>query len=64
LRKVVEGSEHPALAKIVESGVFDAPVQGPDEDFEYGLTFLLDGIEAMINSRLPAGEQGTNRSDA
>jgi hypothetical protein len=64
LRKVVEGGEHPALAKIVESGVFDVPVQGPDEDFEYGLTFLLDGIEAMINSRLPAGEQGSTRSDA
>ena len=64
LRKVVEEGEHPALARIVESGVFDVPVQGPDEDFEYGLTLLLDGIEAMINSRLPAGEQGSTRSDA
>jgi hypothetical protein len=51
LRKVVEGGEHPALAKIVESGVFDVPVQGPDEDFEYGLTFMLEGIEARIKNR-------------
>jgi hypothetical protein len=63
LRKVVESGEHPALAKIVESGVFDVPVQGPDEDFEYGLMFLLDGIEAMIDSRSPSGQQRSSRSD-
>jgi AcrR family transcriptional regulator len=63
LRKVVEGGEHPALAKIVESGVFDVPVQGPDEDFEYGLMFLLDGIEAMINSWLSTGQKSSSRSD-
>lgn len=61
LRKVVQDGEHPALATIVESGVFDVPEQGPDDDFEYGLTLLLDGIEAMINSRVPAGQQRSSR---
>lgn len=63
LRKVVADGDHPALARVVESGVFDAPAQGPDEDFEYGLTFLLDGIEAMISSRPPGGGQRSRRSD-
>jgi hypothetical protein len=63
LRKVVQDGEHPSLAKIVESGVFDVPVQGPDEDFEYGLMFLLDGIEAMINSWLSTGQKSSSRSD-
>lgn len=51
LRKIVVDGEHPALARVVSAGVFDAPDQGPDEDFEYGLTFILDGIEALIKNR-------------
>lgn len=56
LRKVVQDGEHPALARIVEAGVFDAPDLGPDDDFEYGLTFMLEGIEARIKN-LDAGRK-------
>ena len=51
LRKIVADGDHPALARVVSAGVFDAPDQGPDEDFEYGLTFILNGVEAMISNR-------------
>lgn len=51
LRKVVTDGEHPAVARVVAAGVFDAPDQGLDEDFEYGLRFMLDGIEARVASR-------------
>jgi hypothetical protein len=51
LRRVVNDGNHPALAHIVAAGVFDVPSEGPDEDFEYGLTFVLDGVEALIKSR-------------
>ena len=50
LRKIVADGEHPAFARIVSAGVFDAPIQGPDEDFEHGLT-ILDAIEALIKNR-------------
>ena len=51
LRRVVNDGSHPALAHVVAAGAFDAPSEGPDEDFEYGLTFVLDGVEALIKSR-------------
>jgi AcrR family transcriptional regulator len=51
LRRVVADGEHPALASIVGAGVFDTPSVSLDEDFEYGLRFLLDAIETLIESR-------------
>lgn len=51
LVKVVTDGRHPALAKVIEAGVFAGPSMGPDEDFEYGLSFILDGVEALIRTR-------------
>lgn len=51
LQRVIEDGQHPALAKVVAAGVFSEPSEGPDEDFEFGLTFILDGIEALIKTR-------------
>lgn len=50
LEKVVDDGQHPGLGRIIAAGVF-AGDSGPDEDFEYGLTFILDGVEALIKTR-------------
>jgi AcrR family transcriptional regulator len=54
LEKVVTDGRHPGLTRLIEAGVFSDPAlsgAGPDDDFEYGLTFVLDGIEAMVKTR-------------
>jgi AcrR family transcriptional regulator len=50
LERVVADGEHPALASAIAAGAFgntDATASGPEEDFEYGLEFILDGIQAL-----------------
>lgn len=51
LARVVQDGRHPALARVLAAGVFDGGDQGPDEDFEYGLAFVLDGVAALIERR-------------
>jgi AcrR family transcriptional regulator len=50
LERVVSDGKHPALATAVAAGAFgnmdDTPA-GPDEDYEYGLDFIMDGIAAL-----------------
>jgi AcrR family transcriptional regulator len=50
LERVVSDGKHPALTTAIAAGAFgdaDATVTGPDQDFEHGLEFILDGIEAL-----------------
>lgn len=49
LEKVVEDGQHPGLAQTITAGAFEGG--GPEEDFEYGLTFILDGVEALAVAR-------------
>lgn len=63
LEQVVDASRYPTLARLVSSGAFAAPdeqsEQASDEDFEFGLDRVLDGIEALVRSRAghrPNGE--------
>jgi AcrR family transcriptional regulator len=51
LSKVVTDGRYPTLARIVAEGAFDDDRAGPEEDFSYGLNFLLDGIDALIRAR-------------
>lgn len=54
LERVVADGGHPALAGAIAAGAFgnaDATASGPEEDFEYGLEFILDGIEALAQRR-------------
>jgi AcrR family transcriptional regulator len=51
LEKVVAGGRHPGLAAVIAAGGFgdvQDEAQGPTDDFEVGLRFILDGIEAMV----------------
>jgi Tetracyclin repressor-like, C-terminal domain len=50
LRKLLDPARFPALTRAVEAGVFDAPGVD-DEDFEFGLERILDGIEALVGQR-------------
>ncbi|MGP4113969.1 TetR/AcrR family transcriptional regulator [Streptomyces sp. 4N509B] len=54
LAKVVADGQHPTLARLVAAGAFEDDPAGPDADFEYGLSFLLDGIEALVRERREA----------
>ncbi|MGP3967946.1 TetR/AcrR family transcriptional regulator [Streptomyces sp. 6N223] len=51
LSKAVADGRYPTLARIVAEGAFGDGRSGPEEDFDYGLRFLLDGVEALINAR-------------
>jgi AcrR family transcriptional regulator len=51
LAKVAADDRYPTLARIVRAGVFHDDRSGPEEDFEYGLSFLLDGVAALIRER-------------
>lgn len=54
VERIVSDGEHPALAEAIAAGAFgntEATVAGPDEDFLYGLDFILDGIEALAERR-------------
>ncbi|RBM09002.1 TetR/AcrR family transcriptional regulator [Streptomyces sp. PT12] len=51
LARVVGSGRYPALARVVEAGVFGPESVGAEEDFAYGLDFILDGIEALIRER-------------
>lgn len=41
----------PTLSALIASGVFEEPNGDPDEDLEFGLQRILDGIEILIRRR-------------
>lgn len=55
LREIVDPREMPALAEIVEAGVFDlddvARVEDLGADFDFGLHLFLEGVAAHIGRR-------------
>lgn len=51
LSKVTGDDRFPTLARIVASGAFDDDRSGPEEDFDYGLSVLLDGVAALVRAR-------------
>ncbi len=53
LRRLVDPARHPAIHRLLASGVMSEP-DDPDYEFTFGLTTLLDGVEALI--RRTAGE--------
>lgn len=55
LRRLIDPQRYPALMAVVESGVFEEQAGYSDEDFEFGLQRILDGIAALIASRSPSG---------
>jgi hypothetical protein len=61
LERVMADGAHPALAAAVAAGAFgDTDAVGPQEDFDYGLEFILDGIGALAE-RHAARQDSTSR---
>jgi AcrR family transcriptional regulator len=51
LTKVADPQRFPAISKFVAAGVFDT-ADDPDDEFIFGLERLLDGIDALVRSRI------------
>jgi AcrR family transcriptional regulator len=48
VRRLVGPDRFPALNKVIDAGVLDAPA-GPDDEFVFGLERILDGIGVLID---------------
>jgi AcrR family transcriptional regulator len=46
--KLTDPARFPATTRLLKSGVFDAP-GGPDDEFNFSLERILDGVERLIN---------------
>ena len=62
LRIVATADQFPALFRTIESGAFDDGGEYGDEEFEFGLATLLDGVAVLVERRAPASSRG--RRDA
>lgn len=47
---LADRAEFPALYEMVDAGALDDADESPDADFAFGLTVLLDGVEARVSS--------------
>ncbi len=50
LRALTDAERFPALHAVLDAGVFDQ-ADPPDEEFDFGLQRILDGIQALIRRR-------------
>jgi AcrR family transcriptional regulator len=50
LARVTENGRFPALQAVIEAGALDRP-DTPDEEFEFGLERILDGIAVLMRAR-------------
>jgi hypothetical protein len=62
LRRLIDPTRYPALMAVVESGAFEEAPGYADEDFEFGLQRLLDGVAALIDSRQDPAPKRSSRS--
>jgi AcrR family transcriptional regulator len=51
LRRLVDPARYPALTAVIDSGAFDDTHNYSDEDFEFGLQRILDGVAVLVASR-------------
>ena len=57
LRRLVDPAKFPALTAVIESGAFDDSHNYTDEDFEFGLQRILDGIAAHLAAKSRADHE-------
>ena len=57
MQALVSSGQYPTLARIAASGVFELAEEDPDAEFEFGLSRILDGIEALVHAGRSDGEQ-------
>ena len=59
LTRLIDPDRFPALSKVVAAGVFDddaaAGEEFAEDEFDFGLHRILDGIDALDRSRAPTG---------
>jgi AcrR family transcriptional regulator len=57
VQRLADPARFPAVARAVAAGIFtddpERPDQYPDDEFDFGLQRILDGLEALHRSRLP-----------
>jgi AcrR family transcriptional regulator len=59
IRRVTSPETHPALARLVGSGILDGPTAYDDEvDFGFGLETILDGIARLVSRQGPDRQAG------
>lgn len=51
LDQLIDPERYPALSRVLAAGVFDAPDEDIDAEFELGLACTLDGVDALIKRR-------------
>nr|MDT0657119.1 TetR/AcrR family transcriptional regulator [Micromonospora sp. DSM 115978] len=51
LAKFIDAERYPALSEMVDAGVFEVPEGYSEEDFDFGLQRVLDGIEVLVRAR-------------
>ncbi|MDQ8704801.1 TetR/AcrR family transcriptional regulator [Streptomyces sp. LHD-70] len=56
LTALTDRDSHPAVTRLLDSGVLERPEGGADDDFEFGLGCVLDGVEALIARQRDSGE--------
>lgn len=47
LRQLADPARYPALARLLDTGVFTG-ASDPDEDFAFGLDTVLDGVAVLV----------------
>jgi AcrR family transcriptional regulator len=50
LRRLADPATYPAVARLLDSGVLDAPDE-PDAEFRFGIARILDGVAALVEGR-------------
>jgi AcrR family transcriptional regulator len=50
LARLTNADQFPAIARVLESGVFNEP-DPPDSEFDFGLERILDGLAILIDKR-------------
>ena len=51
LRRLVDPAKYPALTAVIASGAFDDSHTVSDDDFEFGLQRILDGVAAYVSTK-------------
>lgn len=51
MQRIAHGDRFPAIARLARSGIFEEEEEDPDEDFEFGLERILDGIQVLTDRR-------------
>jgi AcrR family transcriptional regulator len=58
LKTVIEADRFPTLFALMEAGIFEEPEGDLDDDLDFGLQRILDGIEILVKRRSSPPDHG------